>query len=141
VKQMILALSALTALGLGVTVHAGPPPHAGPPAHAGADRGRGSPDHFQISERERRNIQNWYQRNLPPGLAKQGKIPPGHAKRLARGSTWPPSGIAYEPLPRELVRQLQPLPERYGYYRVGADVVIADLAGQVVADIVYDLLQ
>jgi len=91
-------------------------------------------------DRDRQLIREWYAYRLPPGLAKQGKVPLGHAKRLAIGSPWPP-GVPYEPLPRELTRKLQPLPPGYAYYRVGVDVIIADLAGRVVADIVYDLLQ
>ena len=95
--------------------------------------------HFHISTREQQYIQNWYHRHLPPGLAKQGKIPPGHARKLRRGAPWPPP-YDYEPLPPHVVANLQPLPPGYRYYRVGADVVIANLAGNVVADVVYDLL-
>jgi Ni/Co efflux regulator RcnB len=96
-------------------------------------------DNYRITTREQMYINDWYRRNLPPGLAKQGKIPPGHAKKLARGAPWPPP-YAYEPLPYELRRNLQPLPPGYAYYRVGADVIIANIAGRVVSDVVYDLL-
>jgi Ni/Co efflux regulator RcnB len=96
-------------------------------------------DNYQITTREQMYINDWYRRNLPPGLAKQGKIPPGHAKKLERGAPWPPP-YAYEPLPYELIRNLQPLPQGYAYYRVGADVIIANIAGRVVSDVVYDLL-
>jgi len=109
------------------------------PAQRQAERERHT-SHYHISTRERMQIQDWYSRNLPPGLAKQGKIPPGHAKRLERGSSWPPQGVEYERLPRELVRNLSPLPDHMRYYRVGPDVVIADTAGNVVSDIVYDIL-
>ena len=111
----------------------------GPERHEEADRYRNEAS-YRFSDRDRRHIQDWYSRNLPPGLAKQGKIPPGHAKRLQRGSTWPPRGMDYERLPRDLVRQLGPLPDHLRYYRVGPDVVIADMAGEVVADVVYDVL-
>ncbi|HQS03454.1 MAG: hypothetical protein B7Y07_07585 [Halothiobacillus sp. 24-54-40] len=96
-------------------------------------------DNYQISTREQMYINDWYRRNLPPGLAKQGKIPPGHAKKLERGAPWPPP-YAYEPLPYDLRRNLSPLPPGYAYYRVGADVIIANIAGRVVSDVVYDLL-
>ncbi|RRQ20327.1 hypothetical protein D5687_10025 [Guyparkeria sp. SCN-R1] len=108
-----------------------------PERHAERER---NTSRYHISTRERTYIQDWYSRNLPPGLAKQGKVPPGHAKRLERGSTWPPRDVEYERLPRELVRQLSPLPDHMRYYRVGPDVVIADTAGNVVSDIVYDIL-
>ena len=121
-----------------------PPEHAGQNAQGGPNKHgvSGAPERnrYHISTRERSYIGDWYRRNLPPGLAKQGKIPPGHAKRLQRGSPWPPRGIDYEPLPRALVRNLSPLPDHMRYYRVGTDVVIADMAGQVVSDVVYDVL-
>ena len=127
-----------------------PPDHAGKPpqAQGGAEKhSMAAPperhherERYHISTRERIYIRDWYSRNLPPGLAKQGKIPPGHAKRLRRGSPWPPRGVDYEPLPRALVRNLSPLPDHMRYYRVGTDVVIADMAGQVVSDVVYDVL-
>jgi len=127
VKQRILALLALMALGLGVVVHAGPPPHAGGPSHGHGSgplmvaehhyehhyrehndrdrrdyrdhrdyshrdhcwddhrRHRQVRDDQRFSHRDRQLIRDWYKRNLPPGLAKQGKIPPGHAKRPTKG--------------------------------------------------------
>jgi hypothetical protein len=142
----LLAAGAALLIGQASAV-AQPPAHAGGPD--GQDRG-GTPEHhaersaptshYHLSTRERLYIQDWYRRNLPPGLAKQGKVPPGHARRLERGSPWPPQGIDYEPLPRELVRNLAPLPDHLRYFRVGTDVVIADMAGRVVSDVVYDAL-
>ncbi len=111
----------------------------GPERHDEVEKHR-SAESYRFTERDRHYIQDWYDRNLPPGLAKQGKIPPGHAKRLSRGEPWPPRGLEYERLPRDLVRQLHPLPDHLRYYRVGTDVIIADMAGQVVADVIYDVL-
>ncbi len=98
------------------------------------DRGH---DYYRFSTREQFYIQDWYRRNGPPGH--RYGMPPGQAKKLMRGAPWPPP-YAYEPLPPQIVRGLQPLPPGYRYYRVGADVIIANLAGNVVADVVYDLL-
>lgn len=94
-------------------------------------------DYYRFSTREQLYIQDWYRRNGPPGH--RYGMPPGQAKKLMRGAPWPPP-YAYEPLPPQIVRGLQPLPPGYAYYRVGADVIIANLAGNVVADVVYDLL-
>ena len=154
----ILAAGAALLIGQ-ASAMAQPPEHAGKPGQVPGQAERGNADRgqvidsrerysdrerhssrYHISTRERMHIQDWYQRNLPPGLAKQGKVPPGHAKRLERGSTWPPRDMEYERLPRELVRNLSPLPDHMRYYRVGPDVVIADTAGNVVSDIVYDIL-
>ncbi|MGC8696943.1 MAG: hypothetical protein ACP5Q0_00600 [Halothiobacillus sp.] len=147
---------AVGAAGLYRAAWADPPPWAGGNPHRADDAynhrsderssddraNRYAPprrDNYYISTREQMYINDWYRRNLPPGLAKQGKIPPGHAKKLERGAPWPPP-YAYEPLPYELIRNLQPLPPGYAYYRVGADVIIANIAGRVVSDVVYDLL-
>jgi hypothetical protein len=162
-----LAIAAGLALSLGQSpLNAQPPEHAGKPPQAerggpstdserplealprerGPEhkhdgyRDRYEHDYPRFSDRDRTYIEDWYSRNLPPGLAKQGKIPPGHARRLARGESWPPDGVSYEPLPRELVRRLRPLPDHLRYYRVGSDVIIADMAGDVVRDVVYDVL-
>ncbi len=162
--RTLVLLAGVASLGFSAMAWADPPPWAGGGHHRDDDRhaerdsdryaDRGSYDRgdqrsaysrdprhdsYRITPREQMAIDDWYRRNLPPGLAKQGKIPPGHAKKLARGAPWPPP-YAYEPLPYDLRRNLQPLPPGYGYYRVGADVIIANFAGRVVSDVVYDLL-
>lgn len=154
IAASVIAAGAALLIGQ-ASAMAQPPEHAGNPGQAeqaGPERqGQAGPpernaererqtSRYHISTRERMHIQSWYQRNLPPGLAKQGKVPPGHAKRLERGSPWPPRDMEYERLPRELVRNLSPLPDHMRYYRVGTDVVIADMAGKVVSDVVYDVL-
>src|SRR3546814_58357 len=83
------------------------------------------PDVIDIvfSEIERRVILDYYYRNyrqwteahgkvkgqkhkdLPPGLARRGTLPPGLAKQLARNGTLPP-GLAKRSLPHDLVVQI-----------------------------------
>lgn len=94
-------------------------------------------DHYRITTREQIYINDWYRRHRDHDWRRY--LPPGQIRRLERGAHWPPP-YPYEPLPRELVIGLQPLPPGYRYYRVGPDVVIANIAGQVVSDVVYDLL-
>lgn len=152
-NQILMAVVAgMFSVSVGSTVaSADPPPWAGgqdrSDRHHGDDRGRDDDrrgvradrghDHYQISTREQYYINDWYRRHGHGGRAH--RLPPGQAKKLYRGAPWPPP-YAYAPLPYEVVRGLQPLPPGYRYYQVGADVVIANLAGQVVTDVVYDLL-
>lgn len=150
-NQILMAFVAgLLSVGVASTVaSADPPPWAGGPDRAGnhhgndrdhdrragrSDRGH---DHYNISTREQLYINDWYRRHGHKHHAH--RLPPGQAKKLYRGAPWPPP-YAYAPLPYDVVRGLQPLPPGYRYYQVGADVVIANLAGKVVTDVVYDLL-
>lgn len=129
---MAIAAAAFSLIVGSTMALADPPPWAGGQDHA--DRGH---DHYQITTREQYYINDWYRRHGHKNHAH--RLPPGQAKKLYRGAPWPPP-YAYAPLPYEVVRGLQPLPPGYRYYQVGADVVIANLAGRVVTDVVYDLL-
>jgi len=73
--------------------------------------------------------------NLPPGLAMRKSLPPGLAKndRL-------PNDIEYEPLPRDLERQLPRLPSKdYVRVRVGTDLLILNKKTRVVLDVAQGL--
>ena len=67
------------------------PPHSKGGGHD-KDRDGGSDVvlSFSFGGSERVYVQDYYRHNLPPGLAKKGKVPPGHAKRMSRGMAWPP---------------------------------------------------
>ncbi|MEW6445524.1 MAG: hypothetical protein ACOZAQ_03255 [Pseudomonadota bacterium] len=127
-KHGVPACAALLACALGGPALADPP-------HGRRDDGPGLILHFSFTERERIYLGDYYHRHLPPGLARQGKVPPGHAKRLARGMPWPP-GVPYERLPERLERDLQPLPRNHARFIVGPDVVIVDLGARVIVDAV-----
>jgi len=62
---------------------------------------------------------------MPPGLAKKGKLPPGIAKRQ---------------LPSGLVVQLPPPPNGYERLIVDNDIILVDIATQIVHDILTDAL-
>ncbi|MBI3778637.1 MAG: hypothetical protein HY274_06970 [Gammaproteobacteria bacterium] len=73
--------------------------------------------------------------NLPPGLAMRKSLPPG----LARNDRLP-NDIEYEPLPRDLERQLPRLPSRdYVRVRVGTDLLILNKKTRVVLDVAQGL--
>jgi len=87
-------------------------------------------------------------KDMPPGLAKRdGDLPPGLAKRdslppgLARHDRLP-DDVKYESLPRDLDRQLPPLPSKeYVRVRVGTDLLILNKKTHVVLDIAKGLGQ
>ena len=90
-------------------------------------------DHRRLSaivftERDRVLITDWFRANggdLPPGLAKRDRLPPGLEKQLRERGTLPP-GLQkrVQPLPYELERELQPLPGGYRRGVIGGSVII-----------------
>lgn len=61
---------------------------------------------------------------LPPGLAKKGKIPPGWQKKLVRGKPIPDDVWAYRvPLPHEILVQLPPPPPGVIHVRIHDRIV------------------
>jgi len=91
-----------------------------------------------FSERDRTIIRDYYRsdyRGLPPGLAKQGKAPPGHAFRMQRHQGIPP-GVTWETLPADLERRLSRLPDGYVRIVIGADVAILHTRTRVVLDVI-----
>lgn len=91
-----------------------------------------------FSDRDRAIIRDYYRgnyRGLPPGLAKQGKIPPGHAFRMQRHQGIPP-GVAWDYLPAEVERRLSRLPDGYVRVVIGTDVAILHTRTRVVLDVI-----
>lgn len=94
-----------------------------------------------FSDHDRTIIRDYYRsyyRALPPGLAKQGKIPPGHAYRLQRHQGLPP-GVAWEYLPADVEGRLSRLPDGYVRVVIGADVAILHTRTRVVLDVIEGL--
>jgi len=79
-------------------------------------------------------IQN-HQGNPPPAFAGMKPLPPGIAKKIARGGTMPP-GIAKQYFPSDLLGQLPP---RLGqqWLVIGTDVLLIDAATQIILDILH----
>lgn len=71
--------------------------------------------------------------------SRQGGLPPGIAKNLARGKPLP-SGIAKQihPLPQELEQVLPPVPQGYERVMVDGKVLLVDIATQVIHDVISD---
>lgn len=91
-----------------------------------------------FSDRDRTIIRDYYRgyyRSLPPGLAKQGKIPPGHAFRMQRHQAIPP-GVTWDHLPADVERRLSRLPDGYVRVVIGADVAILHTRTRAVLDVI-----
>ncbi len=84
------------------------------------ERGGDGYGRYRFTEHDRVYLRRCLVSNyhLPPGLAKQGKVPPGHAKKMARAG--------YEPIPGVCSAELSPIPR--GWERVIVDnrVVLFD---------------
>jgi hypothetical protein len=94
-----------------------------------------------FSDSDRALIRDYYRnyyRGLPPGLAKQGKIPPGHAKKMYRNQPLPP-GLEWGRLPADLEGRLSRLPSDYMRVIVGTDVGIMDVRTRVIVDLIENL--
>lgn len=76
--------------------------------------------------------------SLPASLASAKPLPPGIAKKIARGGSLPP-GIAKRYLPNDLSVQLPPRPG-YEWVVVGTDVLLIAAATGLIIDILADAL-
>jgi hypothetical protein len=89
---------------------------------------------------ERVLITDWYRSypsdDLPPGLAKRDRLPPGLEKQLRERGTLPP-GLQkrVRPLPYDLERRLRPLPPGYRRGVIGGDVIIMNDHTSVILDV------
>ena len=81
---------------------------------------------------------NQYRDALVPAPGSAKPLPPGIAKKVARGGTLPP-GIAKRYLPEDLLVQLPPRPG-YQWVVVDNDVVLIAAATGLIVDILADLL-
>ena len=81
---------------------------------------------------------NQYRDALVPAPGSAKPLPPGIAKKVARGGTLPP-GIAKRYLPQNLLVQLPPRPG-YQWVVVDNDVVLIAAATGLIVDILADIL-
>jgi len=79
-------------------------------------------------------------KNCPPGLAKKhnGCMPPGQAKKWAVGQPIP-HGVVVYPVPQPVIVQLPPPPYGYRYARIGNDIVLVQVQGNLIVDIIQGL--
>ena len=131
-KKVSVALTVL-ALVFAVPAIAGPDKGKGkgrgegPPAaeRSTGDSRKGKPGKREFSRSERDEIHAYFSANpgareqLPPGLAKKNKIPPGWQKKIARGERIPDDVWAYRVLlPHEILVRLPPPPTGVIHVRI-----------------------
>jgi Ni/Co efflux regulator RcnB len=130
-NRLVLALIVATALA--------------PPAHAKKARDpepEASGDHVAaivFDEVERRVIRDFFADPSRRQAVAARPLPPGIAKKVARGGRLPP-GIAKRYLPDDLDRRLRPLPAGTQRMVVGDDVLLVEAATGLVYDIVRNAL-
>jgi hypothetical protein len=88
--------------------------------------------------RHEKDIHGWYSEhssNLPPGLAKKDRLPPGLEKQLVRNGTLPP-GLQkrIEPCPRDLEHYLPPPSPDCSHVLIGGHIVLLNRKTNVVVD-------
>jgi len=101
-------------------------------------------DHY-YRDQDREVIRTWYaghQNNLPPGLAKKDRLPPGLEKQLEQRGTLPP-GLQkrIQPCPEDLERRLPPPPPDCAHVLIGGHIVLLNRRTNLVVDIFhFDIL-
>ena len=102
---------------------------------------------FRFGDSDRRAVQEYYQspargKGCPPGLAKKGNgcMPPGQARKWARGRPLPHDLVVYD-LPRDLRYRLPPPPAGQRYVQLGADVLMIAVGTSMVVDAIEDMVR
>ena len=89
----------------------------------------------------RESVHQWYgdhYNNLPPGLAKKDRLPPGLEKQLVRNGSLPP-GLQkkYYRCPDDLERRLPPPPPDCRHVLLGGHLVLLNVRTNVVVDLLH----
>jgi len=105
--------------------------------HADADD-QGNHEGYGYEQNEHA-IRTWYaenQGNLPPGLAKKDRLPPGLEKQLVRKGTLPP-GLQkrFYPVPVELARELPPPPPDCANVLISGRIVLLNRKTNLIVDV------
>lgn len=139
------AIAALAGLALAVPAFADNPGHGkGNKGHGSSRESGGVSLSVEISDSQRAIILGYYggeiaRGHCPPGLAKKhnGCMPPGQAKKWARGRPLPRDVVFYDLPPALAVRLTAPAGARY--VRVAADILLIAAGTGMVLDAVEDL--
>lgn len=129
---------------LGVLAVSGPSAY-GQGNSQGHGHGKGHDKHDDDDDRDDgyyhrhdQEVHEWYdshRENLPPGLAKKDRLPPGLEKQLVRRGSLPP-GLQkrLQPCPHDLERYLPPPPPDCSHVLIGGHIVLLNQKTNVVVD-------
>ena len=111
------------------------------------DRGDSVSVEVRFGDSDRRAVYDYYQggapgKKCPPGLAKKGNgcLPPGQAKKWARGRPLPHDLVVHD-LPRDLRYRLPPPPSGHRYVQIGADILMITVGTSMVVDAIEDIIR
>ena len=115
--------------------------HGNGHAYGHEKHGRGDDDDRGYYRDHDRDLHDWYREhynNLPPGLAKRDRLPPGLERQLVLRGTLPP-GLRREmhPCPPEVVSYLPPPPPGYMHTIIGGHIVLVNRKTFFVLDIFH----
>ena len=132
---------------LGTFFLAGTPAFAQDEEH-GHGHGKGNEKHDRDDDRDKddykhheKDIRGWYAErggNLPPGLAKKDRLPPGLERQLVVRGTLPP-GLQKRlyPCPEDLERRLPPPPPECAHVLIGGHIVLLNRRTNLVVDVFH----
>jgi Ni/Co efflux regulator RcnB len=102
--------------------------------------GRGH-EHKGYSDHDRDEMRGWYREhsdNLPPGLAKRDRLPPGLERQLVVRGTLPPGLRAkMHRCPEDFERRLPPPPPQCEHVFIGGHVVLLNRANFQIVDVIH----
>jgi Ni/Co efflux regulator RcnB len=109
--------------------------------HGYKDHGHGHGYGHGYDVRDHEVMHGWYQSHrgdLPPGLAKKDRLPPGLERQLELRGTLPPGlrGRIYA-VPVDLERELPPPPPNCEHVFIGGHVVLLNRSTFVVVDVFH----
>jgi len=100
-------------------------------------------DRHGYSDHDRDEFRSWYrhhydQDDLPPGLAKRDRLPPGLERQLVRRGTLPP-GLRkkYYRCPDELERELPPPPPDCAHVLISGHIVLLNTRNFQIVDVFH----
>ena len=135
------ALALCLVLGQRATAQGNSQGHGNGKGHDKHDHGDDRDDDHGYYYGHEKDIRVWYSdhgSDLPPGLAKKDRLPPGLEKQLVRRGALPP-GLQKRiaTCPRELEHYLPPPPPDCSHVLIGGHIVLLNRKTNVVIDFLH----